>query len=191
LLKAEQPPASAGDFHSGRKLFSISACPDQISAQEGIAMKARVLTILRVSYYVLLIAGISMLGYSVFVMIRASIYQAQAREQLSVLNARVGTISSASGQKPSPPHPSLRVGRGFAVIGRVEVPRIHLSGMVAEAANARALRAAIGHVPGTALPWQSGNVALVAHRDTFFRNLGELKVGDLIRLTVPGDRSPT
>jgi sortase A len=69
----------------------------------------------------------------------------------------------------------------------VDVPKIQLSAMIAEGANSRALRVAIGHVPGTALPWQSGNVALVAHRDTFFRRLGELKMGDVIRLTVPGD----
>jgi len=29
-------------------------------------------------------------------------------------------------------------------------------------------------------------MALAAHRDTFFQGLGELKLGDTIRLTVPG-----
>jgi LPXTG-site transpeptidase (sortase) family protein len=29
-------------------------------------------------------------------------------------------------------------------------------------------------------------VVIAAHRDTFFRRLGELKSGDLIRITVPG-----
>ena len=48
------------------------------------------------------------------------------------------------------------------------------------------MRVAVGHVPGTALPWQSGNMALVAHRDTFFRRLGELETGDIIRMRVSG-----
>jgi LPXTG-site transpeptidase (sortase) family protein len=48
------------------------------------------------------------------------------------------------------------------------------------------LREAVGHVPGTAPPGQDGNAGLAAHRDTFFRGLGELKPGDVIRLTVPG-----
>jgi sortase A len=152
-----------------------------------MAMKASVSRILQLSHYVLLIAGISVLGYCAFVLSRASVYQAQAREQLSNFNAHVASTSSTPGQRVTPLHPPLRVGRGFGVIGRVDVPRIHLSGMVAEGANTRALRVAIGHVPGTALPGQPGNVALVAHRDTFFRNLGELKIGDVIRLTVPGD----
>jgi sortase A len=44
----------------------------------------------------------------------------------------------------------------------------------------------VGHMAGTALPGDVGNVVLAAHRDTFFRHLGELKPGDSIRLTAPG-----
>ena len=36
------------------------------------------------------------------------------------------------------------------------------------------------------MPWQSGNVTLVAHRDTFFRRLGEVSPGDIIHVTIPG-----
>jgi sortase A len=55
--------------------------------------------------------------------------------------------------------------------------------MVAEGASARVLRIAVGHVPGTALPGQAGNVGLAAHRDSFFRQVGKLTAGDVIRLT--------
>jgi sortase A len=41
----------------------------------------------------------------------------------------------------------------------------------------------VGHVPGTAFPGLSGNVALSAHRDTFFRNLRELHKNDLISVS--------
>lgn len=58
--------------------------------------------------------------------------------------------------------------------------------MFTEGTSARVLRLAAGHIPGTALPGEAGNVVLAAHRDTFFRHLGELKAGDLIRITVPG-----
>jgi sortase A len=58
--------------------------------------------------------------------------------------------------------------------------------MVAEGTRPRVLRVAVGHIRGTALPGQTGNVVLAAHRDTFFRRLGELKSGDLIGITVPG-----
>ena len=47
---------------------------------------------------------------------------------------------------------------------------------------------AVGHVPGTALPWEDGNVALAAHRDTFFWRLKDVKVGDTLRLVTPRGR---
>jgi sortase A len=149
-------------------------------------MNARFSRFLVRSHYVLLIAGISILGYCAIVSSTATFFQAQARELLRS-KPHLATSSSAAGSIPGPAGPALWGGRGFAVLGRVDVPEIQLSAMIAEGANSRALRVAIGHVPGTALPWQLGNVALVGHRDTFFRRLGELKVGDVIRLTVPGD----
>jgi sortase A len=59
--------------------------------------------------------------------------------------------------------------------------------MVAEGDSARVLRRAVGHVPGTALPGQRGNMVLAGHRDTFFRGLGSVGKDDLIELeTVRG-----
>ena len=55
--------------------------------------------------------------------------------------------------------------------------------MVVEGDDDATLAIAIGHLPGTALPWQSGNAVLAGHRDTFFRLLKDLRQGDLIRMT--------
>lgn len=41
--------------------------------------------------------------------------------------------------------------------------------MVLEGAEDQTLRMGAGHVPGTDLPGTIGNVAIAAHRDTFFR----------------------
>jgi LPXTG-site transpeptidase (sortase) family protein len=38
-------------------------------------------------------------------------------------------------------------------------------------------------VTGTALPGQSGNVVLAGHRDSFFRDLRNIKAGDIIQVT--------
>lgn len=70
--------------------------------------------------------------------------------------------------------PVLTLNGGPALVGRVSIPHVHLSAMIAEGSTSRLPQIAVGHVPGTALPGQSGNVVLVAHRDTFFRNLGVL-----------------
>ena len=68
------------------------------------------------------------------------------------------------------------------VIGRLEIPNLHLVAMVEEGADARTLRRAVGHIPGTALPGGHGNVGLAGHRDTFFRALREIQVNDAIEL---------
>ena len=65
-------------------------------------------------------------------------------------------------------------------LGRLEIPTIHLSAIFTEGVDARTLRRGIGHIPGTALPGTSGNVGLSAHRDTFFRKLGKIRIGDTI-----------
>jgi len=68
------------------------------------------------------------------------------------------------------------------VIGRLEIPNLHLVAMVQEGADAGTLRRAVGHIPGTALPGGHGNVGLAGHRDTFFRALREIQVNDAIDL---------
>jgi len=66
------------------------------------------------------------------------------------------------------------------LIGRLAIPRLHLSAMVREGADGKTLGLALGHIPGTALPGQKGNVGVAGHRDTLFRGLREIDKYDLI-----------
>jgi sortase A len=73
-----------------------------------------------------------------------------------------------------------------AVLGRLSIPRLGLSAMVREGTGADVLGVAIGHIPGTALPGLTGNVAVAGHRDTLFRGLREIKMNDVIRFETLG-----
>jgi sortase A len=86
---------------------------------------------------------------------------------------------SAESPSPNPPKPPLSEG---ALIGRIEVPRLGLSTMVLEGDSEEVLHKAVGHIPGTALPGGSGNVAIAGHRDTFFRALRDIRRNDSITL---------
>jgi sortase A len=68
-----------------------------------------------------------------------------------------------------------------APIGRLEIPRLGLSVVVAEGDDDNTLKVAVGHLPDTPLPWQEGNTAVAGHRDTFFRPLRSVEPGDEIR----------
>ena len=70
-----------------------------------------------------------------------------------------------------------------APIGRLEIPRLGLTAVVAEGDDEKTLKLAVGHLPDTPLPWQEGNSALAGHRDSFFRPLRHIQVGDDIQLT--------
>ena len=72
-----------------------------------------------------------------------------------------------------------------ALIGRVEIPRLDISAVVREGTDSKTLGRAVGHVPSTALPGENGNVAIAAHRDTYFRNVRHIRTGDLIRMVTP------
>jgi sortase A len=67
------------------------------------------------------------------------------------------------------------------VLGRLEIPRLGISAMVAEGTDTRLLKRAVGHITTTALPGRPGNVGLAGHRDTFLRGLGDARENDLIR----------
>jgi len=138
------------------------------------------------SQYVLLVAGFSAVGYCAIAFVEASRYQDWARDQMRKASLLVAEPSATRGSVTMSQPTALRLGRGMALVARIDIPRVHISDIVAEGTSPRVLRVAVGHIPGTALPGQAGNTALAAHRDTFFRHLGELKSGDLIRITVPG-----
>jgi sortase A len=68
-------------------------------------------------------------------------------------------------------------------LGRIEINSIGVVAMIMEGVDGKTLRLAVGHIPGTPLPGQRGNVALAGHRDTFFRGLRNIHINDEITLT--------
>ena len=70
-----------------------------------------------------------------------------------------------------------------APLARLVVPAIGLDEVVVEGVGERSLRAGPGHLPGSALPGESGNAVVSAHRDRHFSRLGRVKLGDEIVTT--------
>jgi sortase A len=62
----------------------------------------------------------------------------------------------------------------------LSVPRVGLQVPVLEGVDDLTMNRGVGHVPGTALPGQPGNVAIAGHRDGFFRVLKDVVPGDTI-----------
>ena len=118
---------------------------------------------------ILLFIGVSCMGLYGFFTAQAH-YQQQTLEQelYQPLKSRVPVAGPARGR-------NLKEGDLF---GRLEIPRLNLSVMVMEGDRDKILRLGAGHVPGTPL-------AIAGHRDSFFRDLKDIKLDDTIRFTTP------
>lgn len=112
-----------------------------------------------------------MLGYCAFVLADTWMYQKQASQLFDRAHLQVGAI----------PSPGTDATNGL--LGRMVIPRLGVSVIVAEGTDERTLRRAGGHIPGTSLPGQRGNVGIAGHRDTLFRPLRNIRQNDVITLT--------
>lgn len=144
----------------------------------------------------LFVVGILVLGYVGFVLLDTRIYQAaQSRRFQQELNESKPSNASAellhlSLVSPAPADENLKKAEYIDIagirrtpLGRIEISAIGLSAIILEGTDARTLRRAVGHIPGTPLPGQQGNVAITGHRDTFFRALRHIRKDDEIKLT--------
>ncbi len=121
--------------------------------------------ILRGACHLLYAFGILALGYAGIVFADSHIYQ-----DVEVQKFESTTASSV-------PH-VLAQGD---VMGEIQVPRLGINAIVIQGDSAADLRRAVGHLSSSALPGEWGNVALAGHRDTFFRPLRDIRVGDEIK----------
>src|SRR5215203_184871 len=138
----------------------------------------------------LLVIGIFCLGVFAYAWVDAKVYQYQENKllddsasQAAASRAAAETDALASFQeRDAGPKPRQEPKEEGALVGRVEIPRIGVSGIVLEGVEKKTLRRGIGRIPGTALPEDGGNVGLAAHRDSFFRGLKDIRKNDIITL---------
>jgi sortase A len=133
----------------------------------------------------LLVVGIVSLGYYTYVSAETALYQAyETRELEAILASLPEAPPTPAGTTTSKRVRHATAARG-SVVGRLEIPRLGVDAIVRAGSDARTLRLAVGHIPGTALPGEGGNIGLAAHRDTFFRRLGDIREGDDVRVVTP------
>jgi sortase A len=68
-------------------------------------------------------------------------------------------------------------------VARIDVKRIHANAIALEGSSGQALAFGPGHVELTAEPGERGVAVYAAHRDTHFRFLRDVRIGDEIEIT--------
>jgi sortase A len=134
---------------------------------------------LKLAEHALTMVAALALGYCLAVFLEAKFYQAResrdfARElRLKEENKAAPVDSIAAVATPDKP----------GVVGKLEIARLGVSVMVVEGVDDSDLKRAVGHIPGTALPGELGNVGIAGHRDTFFRPLRSIHCDDTITVS--------
>lgn len=143
----------------------------------GTRAHSRRATILRWAERLFVFAGIGVLAWSALFMADAALSQWEARRALDVIS-----LAASAG----PPHGSIAIPstprapaahRGSA-IGEISIPRVALDAVVLHGSDTGTLRRGPGHLENTAFPGKIGNVVIAGHRDSFFRRLRDIAIGD-------------
>lgn len=71
-------------------------------------------------------------------------------------------------------------------IGLLHIPKIKSELAIVEGTDPNDLKKGVGHYKGSYYPNENGQIVLSGHRDTVFRRLGELKIGDALEVEMPG-----
>jgi sortase A len=121
--------------------------------------------------------GCLALGYCAFLWGRAQYDQAEGKWALE--HTLPGDPMTA-GPSRRPPYSAEG-----SLVGRIDIPRLDLSAIVFEGTSDETLSRGVGHLIGSAGPGERGNLVLAGHRDTFFRELRNIRRGDEVNILGP------
>jgi sortase A len=128
----------------------------------------------------LLCIGIGLAAWCAAVLVEARFHNAipipAPTGQLKVTQTMI--LPGDAGAKTSAPTPSAGM-----VIGRLDAPTVKMSTTVLEGSDDATLSRGAGHLEDTPLPGQPGNIGIAGHRDTVFRPLRNIHVGDPLEFT--------
>jgi sortase A len=148
-----------------------------------VVQKAPLRRILKWGQRAFFASAVLLLGYCGFALVDAWIFQRRESRELDRLLRERRVASQSTPQPGASTTPKSATVAADGLIGRIEIPRLLLSAVVVEGVDKTTLRRAVGHIPGTPLPGEAGNVGLAGHRDTFFRSLKDVKIKDEVQFS--------
>lgn len=154
--------ASASGVGARRRLTPAAGSDPAESSPIGSGGRART-----IASWLLLAAGLAAIGGGIAIHAKAEI--GQALLDVAWKRARATGVATA-------PWP----GADTRPVARIVAPAQDAEALVLAGASGRTLAWGPGHLDGTAMPGERGNAVVAAHRDTHFRFLARVGVGDPI-----------
>jgi len=134
----------------------------------------------------LIAAGVGLAAWCAAIIIEGRFYAAVPLAppltvtQTALPGDRGGAATSGTLAPPAPATPAPAAG---ALLGRLAAPSVNLSTVVLEGSDDGTLSRGSGHIEDTPFPGERGNVGIAGHRDTTFRALRRIHIGDPLEFT--------
>jgi sortase A len=120
----------------------------------------------------LIASGMALLGWWIFTYVQREETVASTREWLQQTTAKPTSATVWLN-----PDPSINLSDSEP-LGMLSIKSVHLEVPVLAGEDDKTLSRAAGWIKGTVLPGSRGNAGIAAHRDTLFRPLRNVKLGD-------------
>lgn len=126
--------------------------------------------------FVLIIGGIGILGWGAW-----QLWETKNEEDKATKEA-IELLEKASKNpiEKKDFKPNFGEAAGMLVIDKIEANL-----PIVEGTNEDDLKKGVGHYKGTAYPLEEDQIMLSGHRDTVFRRMGELEIGDILTVRMP------
>lgn len=135
----------------------------------------------RILSLLLILAGAAALGVGGYQLIEVKLKGDQSLEE-----ARKLVNAQGNSGKVDSDAPKEKTKPDFGEIaGLLEIPKIKSELAIVEGTDPDDLKKGVGHYEGSFYPGENGQIVLSGHRDTVFRRLGELKIGDNLKMRMP------
>lgn len=126
----------------------------------------------KLAFILLIIIGLCITSYSLW-----EIVQTNFKADKSLDDAKKVLVE----QKLD--HPKMRyLPKKGETVGILEIPKIESELAIIEGTDPDELEKGVGHYKGSYYPNENGQIILSGHRDTVFRKIGELELGDELKL---------
>src|SRR5690625_4313792 len=121
----------------------------------------------------LMFAGFIFIAFGGYQLIKTEQAQSKSLEEAQTLIAnKKDSPDPISAEDFSPDHGET--------VGLLHIPKLEADLPIVEGTDEDELDKGVGHYAGTAYPFQNDQIVLSGHRDTVFRRMGELEIGDIL-----------
>ncbi|WP_251549455.1 class D sortase [Neobacillus sp. DSM 110989] len=127
----------------------------------------------------IILIGLIVMGIGVWQIIDVKVQTAASVEEAKKL-VEEKPIKTDKNTDETAPQPSFG-----DTVGLLVIPKLKSELAIIEGTDPDDLAKGVGHYKGSYFPGDNGQIVLSGHRDTVFRRLGELKIGDSLQVKMP------